>query len=228
VKLFELAYACRLYRQIGTDKYCEKLRESTGGKVNLQKAEHREALLEWLNSWGCRIEYSPAARNALRAWWRASSECLPSEDASLTDMSDDHLKRLTGSIATTFGDLCKRPASARRKFGATATAKALFALRPHTLPPWDNAICDKLGYDGTGESYREFLKHAQEQLRELIEDASAHGIAAIDIPASVGRPRSSFPKLVDEFYWITITRRCEPPGRAEMKRWRNWLEGSSV
>ncbi|MBM4035372.1 MAG: hypothetical protein FJ291_26820 [Planctomycetes bacterium] len=75
----------------------------------------------------------------------------------------------------------------------------LFALRPDSLPPWDNAIREKGGYDGSRNSCYEYLLSVRSSVRLLIQEASTLGIQASDIPAYVGRPRSTLPKLIDEY-----------------------------
>jgi hypothetical protein len=30
------------------------------------------------------------------------------------------------------------------------------------------------------------------------------------------------PKLIDEYHWITITKRCTPPDKETLKKWIKW------
>jgi hypothetical protein len=96
------------------------------------------------------------------------------------------------------------------EFGPKGAAKVLFALRPDARPPWDNAIREKHGYDGSRDSYREYLLSVRRSVRFLIEEASKLGIQPSDIPTYAGRPRSSLPKLIDEYNWVLITRAGKP------------------
>ena len=43
-----------------------------------------------------------------------------------------------------------------------------------------------------------------------------------DLPRRLGRPQSTLPKLVDEYYWVTITRDCKPPDPHTLERWVAW------
>lgn len=69
MRLFELAYACRLYGQlVGYDGGLAKLRELVAPDLNVRSPEHRAALFRWLNAWGC--------RQFARMYWLASSAPL--------------------------------------------------------------------------------------------------------------------------------------------------------
>ena len=95
------------------------------------------------------------------------------------------------------------------RFGATAAAKALYALRPDACPPWDEPIRAHHGWDGSAASYRAALERAS---AELAEAAASAGVAVAELPALIGRPGSSPPRLVDEHDWLRVTRGHQPPG----------------
>ncbi len=95
--------------------------------------------------------------------------------------------------------------------GATGAAKILHALRPKVLPPWDDPIRAALGLDGSRDSYLVYLADVQENVRGIEAEAAALGIT--NVPMALGRPRSSLPKMIDEYYWITLTRGHAPPSR---------------
>ncbi len=133
--------------------------------------------------------------------------------------------------ADAYGDLRERAASQRIlkdgrvsivTVGATGAAKALHALRPATLPPWDDPMRAALGLDGTRDSYLEYLRQVQATCRSIEAEAAQHGIAARDIPKALGRPKSSLPKMIDEHYWITLTRGHVPPSPNDLARWNDW------
>ncbi len=88
-------------------------------------------------------------------------------------------------------------------FGDTATAKALFALRPQALIPWDEPIRRAFGPPGGGVTYVKLLELAAAALDGL---ARRLGASVGELPGLLGRPESSPPKLVDEYLWIRITR----------------------
>ena len=135
---------------------------------------------------------------------------LPRVESSLSSLSAKALASLAGA----YDKLRVRPAAPRLRadsivpvhFGPTGAAKILFALRPNCCPPWDTPKRKHLQWDGGEISYCRFLQTVEAEVRDLIKDAE-YGIDAKDIPTRVGRPHSSLPKLVDEYYWITITKR---------------------
>ena len=233
MKLHELAYACPLYAAFTDfDKSIIEFRRVASPALDLGNAEHRKALLKWLNSWGCMTlaKHSHSmASNALLKWGRRCLDRLPHDGLGLVELPNTALD----AAAEAYGDLERRRASMRLTksgpiavtFGPTAAAKVLHALRPKAFPPWDDPIREKLGYDRSPESYRKFLGSVQEHVRRLEEEAAHLGISATDLPKLMKRPGSSIPKLVDEFYWVTITKECAPPTEDELERWASWARG---
>src|SRR5690349_7066952 len=155
--------------------------------------------MRWLRRWGCRHlrrDDNALASEALLEWadeWQAK---LPAPGVTLDRLGDGALDALAAAYAA----LAEHPAGFRAgrrepipvRFGATAAAKALYALRPDACPPWDEPIRAHFGWDGSAASYR----------------------AALD------RAESSPPRLVDEHDWLRITRGHEPPAPEEIERWR--------
>jgi hypothetical protein len=92
-------------------------------------------------------------------------------------------------------------------YGPTGSAKTLFALRPMLVPPWDDPIREALGFIGDLGSFRVYLTGVAEQLRSVASEA---GVPVSALPALVGRPDSSPPNLIDEYNWVTITRKLHP------------------
>ncbi len=199
MKLYELAYICRLYSPFARfDASLDKLQRETEGSVHVENRSHRRALFVWLRAWGC------------RQFGRDNEEIA----------------------AGAYADLERRPADRRNRsghryqvaFGPTASAKVLFALRPTAFPPWDDAIRKHFGYDGGEDSYRKFLDRVRQELGELVKDAGRLGVKPRDIPRQVGRVNSSLPKLVDEYHWVTVTRKLKPPIPEEFTRWAKWAK----
>ena len=233
MRLHELAYACSLYDAFTDfDKSINKFRDTVSPAFDLSKPVHRKALLVWLNSWGIRHlsrRDHPMASKGLLKWGRRCLDRLPHDDLGLAELPDAALVEASEA----YGDLERRRASMRLTksgpiavtFGPTAAAKVLHALRPKAFPPWDDPIREKLGYDRSPESYRKFLGSVQEHVRRLEEEAAHLGISATDLPKLMKRPGSSIPKLVDEFYWVTITKECAPPTEDDLERWASWARG---
>ncbi len=233
MRLYELAYACRLYAALGDfDSSFIEFREAVKPALDLRNHAHRKALLVWLNSWGCRQfakDYHSMASKALVGWGRLHLNRLPHKVGALAELSDSVLD----GAAEAYGDLKDRNASLRSRksdlyrvtFGPTGAAKILFALRPNALPPWDEPIRKYFGYDGSAHSYRDFLNKVREEVCKLQDEAANFGISANDIPACIGRPDSGLPKLIDEYYWVTITSGYTPLGLEDLERWTRWARG---
>jgi len=68
------------------------------------------------------------------------------------------------------------------------------------------------------------LNKVKLEIVELASDADRLGIAVQDIPSVVERPDSSMPKLVDEYYWITIANEFKVPSSQEIERRTNWCQ----
>jgi len=95
-------------------------------------------------------------------------------------------------------------------------------LRPDCLPPWDEAIRKHFKHDGSAESYADQVKEVRRCIIQLVEDAQRFGIKASEIGQRIGRPCSSLPKLVDEYFWATISSSIVPPKRGELEKWIGW------
>jgi hypothetical protein len=231
MRLYEAAISCRVYTAFGGE-FDDSLREfvaKTGGRLNLESDESGVALMKWLNEWGCRQfakEYHQDALDRVRAWMGRFAQDLPVETTSILQLTDANILR----IATTYDVLKELQASQKRtrrgtvsvRIGATGAAKILYALRPHALPPWDDAIREHLGCDGSGDSYARFVRSVTCELEELLADAAVQGVSRDQLPAIIGRNASTLPKIVDEFLWVTITRGFVVPKLSEVQNWSKW------
>jgi hypothetical protein len=218
MRLKELKTACDEYSSLGKsfDEATEIFRLETGPTFEISRHQGR-ALMTWLNKWGCR-QFAKAqhdyALSEFREWAESNQSLLPNVEAPLMSLSDAALV----SVACAYDKLRSRLASQKRRadslipvrFGPTGAAKILYALRPNCCPPWDKPIRERFQWDGDEASYIAFLQKVKADCLDLIKDADRSGIEAKDIPQKVGRPLSSPPKLVDEYYWITITKRKSP------------------
>ena len=226
MRLYELAYCCHLFGVlVGDDAATADLRAATGRSIDPSRPEHAAALLTWLRRWGCRqfaVEDEAVSQASLADWWAAWGRKLPAVGRSVVDLRERDLDALAGA----YDDLRSRQAAWQRKasgnvaktFGATGTAKALYAIRPNACPPWDEPIRRALGFGDAGEGYRRQLVRVREELAEAAADLGAGGSAA-DLPEACGRPRSSLAKLADEHDWIRFTHGTEPPPREVFARW---------
>jgi hypothetical protein len=190
----------------GNDAASRRLRDATGGRVDLGVEAHRVAAIEWLRAWGCRHlrrADTPRTAEALRAWWAVWGAQFPPDQATLTGLDEAALT----SAGRAYDALRTMPAAARRAkggdvqvaFGDTATAKLMFAIRPQVFPPWDEPIRLAFGKPGGGAAYVRLLRLSAAALDGL---AQRLGAPVSELPEILGRPGSTPPKLVDEFLWV--------------------------
>lgn len=218
MNLSELRWACSMYEQLtGYDSSLATLRERTGDVLDPSNAQHRAALFTWLNSWGCRQfaleHHATTASESLVRWADVWLPHLPAPRVPLTDLTIEQMRE----CARAYDALRAQAASyrilpggrnSRVTYGATGAAKALFALRPNAIPPWDDPIRAALKASGDLGSFRVYLTNVSNQLRSLATEA---GRPVAELPALVGRPDSTPPKLIDEYNWIVISKGLHPP-----------------
>jgi len=234
MRFFELAYACRIYGEFTDfDATYSHFLSKTKPALDILNPEHRERLLAWLNSWGCRqfaLKFHDQASKHLGNWGQENLTRFPPTESTLLTLTDADFVN-AGILYAGLRDL---QASVRQRsgnsypvtFGPTGAAKTLFALRNQVFPPWDTPIRVHLGYDGSQECYIEYLQWVRRELQEVIADAEAHSIARADILSTLGRPFSGLPKLVDEYNWVTITKDCKPPNLEDLNNWQRWSRPS--
>jgi hypothetical protein len=187
----------------GVDDSWLRLMRDTAPGLDLSFAEHRTLLLRWLNSWGCRIRYPKPGEPApfdsgVSVWWQAFGAALP--QVSLVVLEDSDID----GIAAAYAALTATAASERRTLGPTAAAKALYALRPRTIMPWDAAIAAQLHGRRDESAFAEHLRLGRAWARAVLAEAGAEEDT---LPGLVGRPSVSPAKILDEYLYVTITMR---------------------
>jgi hypothetical protein len=220
MKLRELAVACYIYSIIADDKSYLKFRATIKNSTNLFEEEHRKALLEFLNGFGCRHinrDSHKMASKEIRSWYNKYGEELPQEIERLWELKNEKLKSFD-ELHSTLSELVVacRIDGVEVRMGPVGAAKMLFAIRPHVFPPWDNVIRKKLKM----RSYGDYLKHVREVILDLKKSCKNHKINIDDLPEELGRPNSTVVKLIDEYYWITITNEFDL--EEIVKRWKEW------
>ena len=208
----QVAATLRAFAAIaGPETSLAVLRDATRPALDLSIRAHREALLRFLRAWGCRhLRRDDTGRSsrALASWWSRFGPTLPPTTAPLTDLDDAQLAALGRAYAA----LARSPAALRASrggdvpvsFGDTAAAKALFAIRPQAVPPWDEPMRRAFGWGRVeAEEYATFLVAVRGALIGL---ARRLQVEPSELPAELDRPASSPVKIVDEFLWVRITR----------------------
>jgi hypothetical protein len=230
LRLYELAYICRIYGGFTTfDGTYSALLDKTGLGLDFNDSSHMETLLVWLRSWGCRqfaVDYGDLAAQSIRGWAGRWESRLPARGMTLDHLQDEDIQTVGGAYADLSGCVASKRIRAAKvhdvQVGPTGAAKILFAARPETLPPWDDPIRARWGLDGSARSYCKYLARVREQVKQLCGEAAKAGIHPEDIPQELGRPRSTLPKMIDEYNWITLTRSFLPPEPDEVAKWYGW------
>jgi hypothetical protein len=199
---------------VGPDGATRRLQAATGGQVDLNDPAHRLAAITWLRAWGCRHlrrADTPLTDEALRTWWTTWNGSLPGDRATLTTVVEADVV----AAGRAYDALRAAPAARRSvqgndldvAFGDTATAKLMFAIRPLVFPPWDAAIRLAFGKPGGSAAYVRMLRLSAAALDGL---AGRLAVPVSELPAALGRPESTPPKIVDEFLLVRITQSRRP------------------
>jgi len=192
----------------GYDTPLRRLRESTGGRVDLHLEAHRLAIIDWLRAWRCRhLRRTDTGRTAegLREWFNTWGRRLPDDQVTLLELSEAQLIQ----AGDAFDALRRTPAAHRSlrggeadvAFGDSAAAKTMFAVWPQAFVSWDAPIRAAFGWPGRGAGYLKLLRLSAETLEGL---ARRFAVPVGELPAFLGRPASPPPKLVDEYLWIRV------------------------
>jgi len=218
MKLLHLKIACYLYNQFTDydDSYL-KLSEKYPN-LALNENTQTKALIEWLRSWGCRQFKSSNEKLSIKSimdWYASKESKIPNSTEHLIDYNLTQNKELLVKI---FNDLSTRKAAIRQRgnrdidvrIGPVGAAKTLFALRPKLFSPWDTPIYNEFELEGNGSGYVDYLERIQNELREIKDEINNSNINWDNLFEYLGKRHNSYPKLIDEYYWITITQRCNP------------------
>lgn len=218
MKLLHLKIACYLYNQFTDyDNSYLKLLEKYPN-LDLNETEHVKALIEWLRSWGCRqfkSDNENISTNSIMDWYKSKKSIIPSRSDCLIDYD---LAANKGVIIEIFNNLSGRKAATRQlrdreidvSIGPVGTAKTLFALRPNFFSPWDIPIYNKFQLEDNGSGYVKYLSRVQNELREIRDILKDTNINWNELFGYLKKQHKSYPKLIDEYYWITITQGCDP------------------
>jgi hypothetical protein len=165
-------------------------------------------MLRFLNAWGCRIRLPRPGEpdlfdDGMATWWGGFGRTLPRR--SLDQLSDSSIRRLVPA----FDALAAIRVAPTRALGSTAAAKALYALRPRSVLPWDAAIAKTLHGGRDGTAFARHLMLGRAWANTVLAELGSHGrpISAAAAPALLGRGGVSLAKILDEYAFVTITMR---------------------
>ena len=218
MKLAHLRTACYLYNQF-SDYDATYLSLSTKyPDLQLDSKDQVIALIEWLRSWGCRQfkkTDEEISINGFMTWYDIHQSELPLPDDCLIDHG---LSTNKETIVSLFDDLSRQRAARKERdvqcidvrIGPVGAAKTLFALRPNFFSPWDTPIYKTLNLEGNGSGYVGYLLRIQEELKEVKAELLNSGTEWDKLPRILQKRHKAYPKIIDEYFWITITRGCNP------------------
>jgi len=81
---------------------------------------------------------------------------------------------------------------------------------------------DRLGLDESANSYLSYMQRVRRELEELRDSCQKAGFELSGVPRLLGRPHSTLAKVVDEYFWVTISQTCPPPAEKVISRWAAW------
>lgn len=225
--LCKLALASTMYDSLTPFNHSLALLNSTtGGSIDLTNQMHRVALLKWLNDWGCRHlskDKHDVASNSILNWYQVDGASLFTNKKPLWDLGDHELEvaaHAYGSLKDKMG--AWRVRGGRKlevNIGATAASKILFAIRPKALMPWDEAMRVAFKCDGSSESYSRYLKIIRNLTSHIGDLCRDKGFQIDDLPQKLGRPNSIVLALVNEYIWVTETRKVKLPSSRTLAQW---------
>ncbi|MFL6136669.1 MAG: hypothetical protein ACJ74O_02585 [Frankiaceae bacterium] len=197
--------AARFGSSFRPDAGWERFVEATRPAADLSASAHRQALLRWLNAWGCRIRYPRPGEadrfdESIAAWWAAWHPVLPA--TGLAALADEQIDALGEGYAA----LAAAPVSAGprgRRLGPTAAAKSLYALRPAAVMPWDEAIAVGMHGGRDGAAFARHLRTGRAWALALMAEA---GVGEDALPAALGRPGLTVAKVLDEYCYLVHAR----------------------
>jgi len=204
----------------------ENFRSATGDRLDLAIQEHRDALMNWLNDWGCRHlpkdQHQVASKNILN-WYQRNCATLFSDKTPLWRLEDQEIEtaaNVYGSLKDKTGAWRVHGGSKREvHIGPTAASKILFAIRPKALMPWDEAMRIAFKCAGSPESYFEYLIEIKDLTLHIGDLCRNKGFQIDDLPHKLGRPNSTVLALVNEYIWVTETRKVELPSSETLTQW---------
>jgi hypothetical protein len=227
VTLCKLALASKLYDSLTPfNRSLGRLDEATSNSIDLTNRAHRLSLLKWLNEWGCRNlpkDQHDVASNSILEWYQVDGASLFTNEKPLWDVEDGEMEiaaRAYGSLKDKTGAKRVRGRSKRKvHIGPTAASKILFAIRPKSLMPWDEAMRVAFKYDGSPESYFEYLVEIRDLTSHIGDLCRNKGFQIEQLPRELERPKSTVLALINEYIWVTVTRKVELPSSETLTQW---------
>lgn len=201
-------------------------RSATGDSIDLANSEHRNALMKWLNDWGCRHlseDQHQVASQSILDWYQMNCGALFSDRKPLWELRDHEID----TVAHAYGSLKDRIGARRFRhgydldihIGATAASKILFAIRTRAIMPWDDAMRKSFNCDGSLLSYGKYLNMIRDITFHIDTLCRNKGFQIDDLPEKIGRSNSTVLELINEYIWVTETRKVRLPSSETLMKW---------
>jgi len=202
-----------------------KFRKATKRRLDFTSEGHRNALMDWLNAWGCRHlskKNRRVASGSILDWYQSNRAALFSDKTPIWQLKDQQIQ----IAADSYGSLKDRIGARHSRYGnelqvhigPTAASKILFALRPKALMPWDDAMRKSFDCDGSPESYSKYLVETRD-LTLHIEKLCRNKDFQIDgLPGKLDRAGSTVVELLNEYIWVR-TRGIKLPSSQTLTQW---------
>jgi hypothetical protein len=214
VKLHELAFASQTYSSFTNNNAdYDKLRAGTRPALDLHRPGHRKELINWLAQGGCRqfvLYRHDLASAELLSWYKENHGNLLPANKQLWEITVADIEVIPKLFDTLAARASFQKEGQTARFGATAASKILFALRPHSMIPWDAPIRMKLYNSGSGDSYVEYLVKALREIESLMASCQRDGISIENVPGALKRDGATLAQLMGEYFWVTLTKEYDP------------------
>ena len=227
VTLGKLAVASLMFNSLTPyNNSLVNFRFATGDRIDLTIQEHRDAMMKWLNDWGCRHlaeDQHQVASQSILDWYQTDCAILFNDKTPLWQLEDQEIE----TSANVYGSLKDRIGARRSRYGiesdvhigATAASKILFAIRPKAMMPWDEAMRKSFGCDGSPQSYARYLNTIRRLTLQIDTLCRSKGFQINEISEKIGRPDSTVLELINEYIWVTVTREVKLPSSGTLLRW---------
>lgn len=226
MNLCDLALACSMYNSLTSfNVSLGDLKKKTDDSIDLTKLCHCTHVVEWLNKWGCRHlskKNHDIASSAILDWYNQEGTKLFPIGKALWELDNQEMAR----VVAAYGSLKDRTGACRGgkrlHIGPTAASKILFAVRPEALMPWDEAMRNEFGCDGSKGSYFKFLVEIRKLAFRIGELCKANDFDISGLPHKMDRDGSTVLELINEYVWVTVTRKCKLPSAQNLGLWAQW------
>lgn len=224
--LSKLAVANYIFDSLTSyNKSLLKFRNTINGVIDLNQEKHCEALLDWLNDWGCRnlyVEQHAISSGNIMKWYKNYVDALP-YNKPLWLMEDNDIEL----VAKAYGSLKNEIGAIRHRYGKeikihigpTAASKILFILLPEAMMPWDDAMRKKLGYSSGSRAYADYQHMIRDLTLHLDYLCHRNNLDIDELPDKISRRYSTVLELLNAYIWITVTREIELPSPQILSKW---------